>query len=150
MHLCQFSADACGAGEVPLVGAAVAQAAVERRCPRGSVDRPAAARSTGAGGPLAGRRARFPVRAIFDPRRGEDRHRVRFPSLSVFFPAYNDAPSLPGLLARTFAVLEEHVGDYEVIVVNDGSQDRTAEVLEELRARYHPWLRVVTHEANRG
>jgi glycosyltransferase involved in cell wall biosynthesis len=68
----------------------------------------------------------------------------------VFFPAYNDAPSLPGLLARTFAVLEEHVGDYEVIVVNDGSRDRTAEVLEQLRARYHPWLRVVTHEANRG
>jgi glycosyltransferase involved in cell wall biosynthesis len=75
---------------------------------------------------------------------------VKFPALSVFFPAYNDAPSLPGLLARTFAVLEEHVGDYEVIVVNDGSRDRTAEVLEQLRARYHPWLRVVTHEANRG
>ena len=54
-------------------------------------------------------------------------------SLSVFFPAYNDAPSLPGLLAKTFAVLEAHVADYEVIVVNDGSHDDTARCSEQLR-----------------
>ena len=69
-----------------------------------------------------------------------------FPSLSVFFPAYNDAPSLPGLLATTFTVLEAHVADYEVIVVNDGSFDDTVLVLEKLRDRYGPRLRVVTHE----
>lgn len=75
---------------------------------------------------------------------------AKFRSLSVFFPAYNDAPSLPGLLAKTFATLEQHVEDYEVIVVNDGSQDKTEEVLEQLRVRYAPWLRVVTHPENRG
>lgn len=74
----------------------------------------------------------------------------KFPSLSVFFPAYNDAPSLPALLAATFAALEEHVADYEVIVVNDGSHDDTGEVLERLRQRYTPFLRVVTHQQNRG
>ena len=74
----------------------------------------------------------------------------KFPSLSVFFPAYNDAQSLPGLLARTFEVLEEHVADYEVIVVNDGSRDCTGAVLEELRARYAPYLRVITHPENLG
>jgi glycosyltransferase involved in cell wall biosynthesis len=74
----------------------------------------------------------------------------KFPSLSVFFPAYNDAPSLPGLIARTFAVLRERVADYEVIVVNDGSYDHTAAVLEELRLQYAPHMRVVTHEQNRG
>src|SRR5260370_27738712 len=73
-----------------------------------------------------------------------------FPSLSVFFPAYNDAPSLPKLLAKTFEVLELHVADYEVIVVNDGSYDNTAAVLEQLRAQYGPRLRVVTHPQNRG
>ena len=73
-----------------------------------------------------------------------------FPSLSVFFPAYNDAPSLPGLLARTFAMLAAHVVDYEVIVVNDGSQDDTAAVLEGMRGLYGPGLRVVTHQRNRG
>ena len=76
--------------------------------------------------------------------------RPKFPSLSVFFPAYNDAPSLPKLLAATFAVLEQRVDDYEVIVVNDGSSDATGEVLEELRHKYSPFLRVVTHEQNRG
>ena len=73
-----------------------------------------------------------------------------FPSLSVFFPTYNDAPSLPALLAKTFAVLEAHVADYEVIVVNDGSYDDTAVVLEQLRGKYGARLRVVAHEQNRG
>ena len=74
----------------------------------------------------------------------------KFASLSVFFPAYNDAPSLPGLLARTFAALESHVVDYEVIVIDDGSYDGTAAVLEQLRGQYGARLRVVTHPRNRG
>lgn len=71
-------------------------------------------------------------------------------SLSVFFPAYNDAPSLPALLDKTFAVLPRCAGDFEVIVINDGSQDATGEVLAELRRKYAPHLRVVTHPENRG
>jgi glycosyltransferase involved in cell wall biosynthesis len=74
----------------------------------------------------------------------------KFPSLAVFFPAFNDAPSLPGLLQTTFEVLRAHVEDYEVIVVNDGSRDNTAKVLEELRSVYTPFLRVITHPENRG
>jgi glycosyltransferase involved in cell wall biosynthesis len=71
-------------------------------------------------------------------------------SLSVFFPAYNDGPSLPGLIEKTFQVLVEHVEDYEVIVVNDGSSDNTGEVLKELAGRFAPRMRVITHEKNRG
>ncbi|MBZ5619756.1 MAG: glycosyltransferase family 2 protein [Acidobacteriia bacterium] len=74
----------------------------------------------------------------------------RFTSLSVFFPAYNDAPSLPRLLRKTFAVLEQCVADYEIIVVNDGSRDKTREVLEHLQREHGPRLRVVTHPENRG
>lgn len=74
----------------------------------------------------------------------------KFPSLSVFFPAYNDAPSLPALVAKTFEVLRERVEDYEVIVVNDGSHDETGQVLERLREANAPHMRVVTHERNRG
>jgi glycosyltransferase involved in cell wall biosynthesis len=70
--------------------------------------------------------------------------------VSVFFPAYNDAPSLPGLIENTFAVMTEHVADFEVIVVNDGSYDNTGQVLEQLAAQYGPRLRIVTHEVNRG
>jgi glycosyltransferase involved in cell wall biosynthesis len=74
----------------------------------------------------------------------------KFPSLSVFFPAYNDALSLPELVRKTFATLEPHVADYEVVVIDDGSRDRTGEVLAELRREFGPWLRVVTHAHNRG
>jgi glycosyltransferase involved in cell wall biosynthesis len=70
--------------------------------------------------------------------------------LSVFFPAYNDGDSLPGLIEKTFRVLTSHVEDFEVIVVNDGSRDHTAEVLRRLQAQYGPRLRVLTHERNRG
>lgn len=70
--------------------------------------------------------------------------------VSVFFPAYNDAPSLPLLISKTFAVLEEHVEDFEVIVVNDGSYDNTGEVLAKLASQYGSRMRVITHEVNRG
>jgi glycosyltransferase involved in cell wall biosynthesis len=70
--------------------------------------------------------------------------------ISVFFPAYNDAPSLPKLVDDAFRVLSEHADDYELIVVNDGSQDNTGEVLAALEQRYAPNMRVVTHEQNRG
>jgi glycosyltransferase involved in cell wall biosynthesis len=71
-------------------------------------------------------------------------------SLTVFFPAYNDAPSLPALIGKTFAVLSGSVADYEVIVVNDGSFDNTAQVLLDLQAQHGPRMRIVTHEKNRG
>jgi len=75
---------------------------------------------------------------------------AKCPSLSVFFPAYNDAASLPVLIPRAFGVLDQCAEDYEVIVVNDGSRDATADVLDQLRARYGGRLRIVTHPKNMG
>jgi glycosyltransferase involved in cell wall biosynthesis len=71
-------------------------------------------------------------------------------SISVFFPAYNDAPSIPKLVTAAFEILNEHVDDYELIVVNDGSYDNTAEVLAQLERKFAPHMRVITHEQNRG
>lgn len=70
--------------------------------------------------------------------------------ISVFFPAYNDAPSLPRLIENTFKTLNALDLDYEVIVINDGSRDETAQVLERLREIWGPRLRVITHPENRG
>jgi glycosyltransferase involved in cell wall biosynthesis len=75
---------------------------------------------------------------------------IRLTGLSVFFPAYNDAPSLPALIDATFEVLQNTVSDYEVIVVNDGSFDDTGQVLDQLSAKHAPHMRVITHAVNRG
>ena len=71
------------------------------------------------------------------------------PGLTVFFPAYNDSGTIASLVITALRTAAELTPDYEVIVVNDGSTDRTPEILEEL-ARLYPQVRVVTHEVNRG
>ncbi len=71
------------------------------------------------------------------------------PSISAFFPAYNDGGTIPSMVLTALMTLRELTDDYEVIVVNDGSADYTAAVLDELAARY-PELRVIHHEQNRG
>jgi len=63
-------------------------------------------------------------------------------SLSVFFPAYNDARTIGKLVADALAVMPALADDYEIIVVNDGSTDETAAVLDEL-ARDDAHVRVV-------
>lgn len=68
----------------------------------------------------------------------------------MFFPAYNDAPSLPALIEQTFKTLNQLDVDYEVIVVNDGSVDETPKVLTRLQQDWGRRLRVITHEQNRG
>jgi glycosyltransferase involved in cell wall biosynthesis len=70
-------------------------------------------------------------------------------SVTAVFPAYNDAGTIPSMVIMALHALPEIADDYEVVVVNDGSRDRTAEMLAELEAHY-PRLRVITHPANRG
>lgn len=72
-------------------------------------------------------------------------------SVSVFFPAYGDAQTIGGLVETAFRTLETVAPDHEVIVVNDGSKDNTAEVLAALQQKYGAGrLRIVTHPTNRG
>jgi glycosyltransferase involved in cell wall biosynthesis len=71
-------------------------------------------------------------------------------SISAFFPAYNDGKTIGGLVEKSLSMLCRLTPDYEVIVINDGSADETAEVLEALRAAHPEHVRVITHEQNRG
>jgi glycosyltransferase involved in cell wall biosynthesis len=73
----------------------------------------------------------------------------RAPSLSVFFPAYNDSGTIASMVVQAMQAARALTDDFEVVVVNDGSRDKTAAVLAELETLY-PRLRVVTHAANRG
>ena len=70
-------------------------------------------------------------------------------SISAVLPAYNEE-ALIGETAKAMArVLSELTEDYEVIVVDDGSRDRTRAVVEELAA-VDPHVRCVSHAVNRG
>jgi len=69
--------------------------------------------------------------------------------LSVFFPAYNDSGTIASLVIAAVRTAQRLTPDYEVIVVDDGSADGTAAILDEL-ARVYPQVRVVHHQTNRG
>ena len=70
------------------------------------------------------------------------------PSLSVFFPAYNDGGTIASMVIRTVKTASELTQDFEVIVVDDGSADGTADIADEL-ARTYPQVRAVHHPTNR-
>jgi glycosyltransferase involved in cell wall biosynthesis len=69
--------------------------------------------------------------------------------LSVFFPAYNDSGTIASMVIRAVQAASKVTEDYEVIVVNDGSSDATAQIADELAEKY-PHVRVVHHPVNRG
>ena len=69
--------------------------------------------------------------------------------LSVFFPAYNDSGTIASLVISAIKSAERLTSDFEIIIVNDGSADATAEIADEL-ARTYPQVKVVHHEQNRG
>lgn len=70
-------------------------------------------------------------------------------SLTVVIPVYNAEPTLAPLIARLEPVLAGLVADYEVILVDDGSRDRSWAVVEQL-ARERPWVRGIRMLRNYG
>jgi len=69
--------------------------------------------------------------------------------VSILVPAKDEAPNLPKFLELCREALTPQSWRFEVVVVDDGSRDDTAEVLTQLRRDY-PFLRVVTHRRQRG
>jgi glycosyltransferase involved in cell wall biosynthesis len=63
--------------------------------------------------------------------------------------AYNEEAAIAGSVADCLRVLDEIPGRHDVVVVDDGSTDRTGEILRSLAAR-EARLRVLVHEQNRG
>jgi glycosyltransferase involved in cell wall biosynthesis len=71
------------------------------------------------------------------------------PELSIIIPAYDEESRLPATLDRIAAYIRASGRSTEIIVVDDGSRDRTASVAESLREKI-PSLRVVQNGVNRG
>ena len=71
------------------------------------------------------------------------------PTYSIVIPAYNESARLGATLERVLGYVHAHGWDAEVIVVNDGSRDDTADIARAFAAR-EPMLRLVENPGNRG
>src|ERR1700687_4012359 len=71
------------------------------------------------------------------------------PSITAFFPCYNDSATIASVIITADRTLREFTADYEIIVANDASTDKSALILDELGGLY-PRLRVVHHATNHG
>jgi glycosyltransferase involved in cell wall biosynthesis len=70
-------------------------------------------------------------------------------NISVVIPAYNEQDNITPLIEKADEVLKKRFFNYEIIVVNDGSQDNTLTILKKLAPRY-PKLKIISHAQNRG
>lgn len=71
------------------------------------------------------------------------------PELSVFFPAYNEEANLENTVSKAVAVLDKIADKWEILIVNDGSKDKTLEVAQKL-AKKEARIRVINHQVNKG
>ena len=70
-------------------------------------------------------------------------------SLSVFFPAYNEERNLKETVEMAIKVVKNITVNWEVIIVNDGSNDKTKDIAQELKNE-EGRIKIVTHKKNKG
>ncbi len=75
-------------------------------------------------------------------------HRFRAARVLVALPAYNEEESLPELLERIGESFADSGLPYEVVIVNDGSRDATAQIIEQYSLQMP--IHGVTHVVNQG
>jgi glycosyltransferase involved in cell wall biosynthesis len=75
---------------------------------------------------------------------------ARVAELSYFFPAHNEEANLEPLVEEALATLPDLADRFEIVIIDDGSRDRTGEIADRLVASYPERVRVVHHEVNQG
>jgi len=74
----------------------------------------------------------------------------RVAELTYFFPAHNEEANLEGLVTEALATLPTLADRFEIVIVNDGSRDRTPAIADGLVAAHPDVVRVVHHPTNYG
>ncbi len=73
----------------------------------------------------------------------------KIPELSVFFPFWNEEKNIENVVKKAIPVVEEVSKKWEMIIVDDGSSDKTLKIAKEF-AKENPNIRIVSHDRNRG
>lgn len=73
----------------------------------------------------------------------------RLPALTFFFPAYNEEENVEAVVREAQETLPRFADEFEIVIVDDGSRDRTGEIADRLAAQ-DPRVRVIHHRPNRG
>lgn len=74
---------------------------------------------------------------------------TKLSSLSVFFPCFNEQENVVLMVNKALAIIPSLARKYEIIIVNDGSLDRTKQIAQKLAVQY-PQVKVVNHKKNLG
>lgn len=72
----------------------------------------------------------------------------RLSSLTIAIPAYNEETNLEWVLKNTLEKAPQYLSDYEILVINDGSKDKTGKIADKFAKKYRE-VRVI-HQENKG
>lgn len=73
----------------------------------------------------------------------------RLASLSIFFPLWNEEKNVKPIVEKAIPIANHYAKEWEIIIVNDGSSDKTLQNAEEI-AKIDSRIRIVSHYPNRG
>ena len=73
----------------------------------------------------------------------------KLPELSIFFPFWNEEKNITPVVTKALSIAPTIARKYEVIIVDDGSDDKTLEEAEKL-AKEEKAVKIVSHGVNRG
>lgn len=87
--------------------------------------------------------------AIMPKNSSKSEKNSRLKELSVFFPAYNEEAHIQTTIETAFEILPKVAEKYEVLIINDGSKDKTEQIVKKLMKKYSQ-LNIITHSPNKG
>ena len=71
------------------------------------------------------------------------------PSISLFFPVYNDENTIENMVLKSIKVLEDLTDKFEIIIINDCSPDNSGAIADALAIKYD-FVKVIHHDFNKG
>jgi len=75
---------------------------------------------------------------------------TQIPELSLFLPCYNEQDNLQNTVDKTLPILKKVAKKWELIIIDDGSKDKTGEIAKSIQKTDPKNIKIVTHNPNRG